>query len=121
MTTGGPRPTTFPQTTFPALKSDMGAQGGGGEVDGPGAAQIDSQARQQSVVEKPVSNGGIVPRFLKAQKVQAPMGGLEQNAVLKSGQNCDGFTHEESMSVLDKFAWTPQTPVADQPQASSFS
>ena len=28
------------------------------------------------------------------------MGGLEQNALLKSGQNCDGFTHEERYACI---------------------
>ena len=59
--------------------------------------QVDSQARQTSLVEKPVSSGGIVPRFLR-EKIQAP-GAVEQNALLKSGQNCYGLTHQERYAV----------------------
>lgn len=56
--------------------------------------QVASQARQQSSIEKPVSSEGIVPAFLRKQ-LQAQKGAVEQNRLLKSGQNCFGLTQQE--------------------------
>lgn len=61
--------------------------------------QVDSQARQKSLVEKPVSSGGIVPGFLRSEKAPALKGAVEHNSLLKSGQNCYGLTHQERYAV----------------------